>query len=282
MRSARMIFLLLAALFLVPWAGAATQVVNARGALVTVAVVRTVRGAGPTALTYSVLQPDGTLTSGWVGKTRDRLADREPSLVLGPGLDQPALVWSRHDGQYNQVAFSRFDGKSWTETRYLTTGGVDHLHPQAGVDGSGTGYAIWMEPIGGGRLMMAVFDPSTGTLYSSPRDILLELARHSPPEWLRPEQTSLGDGDEGGSGGGGNDGPAVPADGHKLSQPAGNLTLNSGCTRVAVAVAKRRSLFIGILEGGVVLKYYRSMVPVGAPDNYASLLLESLLNQNCR
>lgn len=223
------------------------------------------------------------MTSGWVGPTRDRHSDREPSLIVVPGLDQPALVWSRHDGRFAQVAYSRFDGKSWSEVRYLTAGAEDHLHPQAGVDANGNGYALWMEPVGGGRLMLALFDPSTGNLYSGPRDLLRDLARHSPPEWLRPERSLPGSGDEGGSGGGGFDAPGIPpGTGGHLSSPTGDLTLHSGCTRAAVAVEKQRSLFIGILDGGQVLKYYRSQVPVGAPDNYVGLLLESLLDRNCR
>jgi hypothetical protein len=60
------------------------------------------------------------------------------------------------------------------------------------------------------------------------------------------------------------------------------VTLSPICTKVVAAISQNRALWIGVLQNGVVLNYYRSVVPVGAPDNYISLLLESLLNQNCQ
>ena len=62
MKKARWIMPLMAALFLVPCAWAANQVVGVDGTVYTVSVVEAEAGAPPgaTALAYSVLHPDGT------------------------------------------------------------------------------------------------------------------------------------------------------------------------------------------------------------------------------
>src|SRR4029453_18329076 len=68
------------------------------------------------------------------------------------------------------------------------------VKPRAGVDSNGTGYVVWVVQDGGGSVSYATFDPSMGNLLSSPRDLLLELARHSSPEWLMPEEDRHGRG----------------------------------------------------------------------------------------
>jgi len=296
MKKARWIPPLLAALFLVPWAWAANQVVGVDGTVYTVGVVEMEAGAPPgsTALTYSVLHPGGQVETGLVSPTEDLLADGEPSLVLPPGGGGPFLIWTRSDGAYDQVAYSRYAGTLWAEMQYLTSGARDHLHPQFGVDSHGTAYIVWVEPAGAGSIMVATFDPLTGILLSSPRDLLRELVRHSPPEWLSPERgpRTVGGRPSDFSPGpvpeGGNDTPAIPPCSNnntsckKESDPWGGVTLSPACPLAVAAVVKNRALSIGVLENGVVLKYYRSVVPVGAPEGYVAMLLQSLLDQHCR
>jgi len=296
MKKARWIPLVLAALFLVPWAWAASQVVGVDGTVYSVGVAEVEAGdpPGATALTYSVLHPGGRVETGFVSPTEDLLADREPSLVLPPGGGGPFLIWTRSDGAYDQVAFSRYTGTLWTEMQYLTSGARDHLHPQVGVDSHGTATIVWVEPAGGGSVALVTFDPATGILLSSPRNLLRELARRSPPEWLSREQgpqTVGGRPSDFGPGlvpEGGNDVPAIPPCSSTtesckpVSAPSGGVTLGPACPLAVAAVVKKRALFIGVLENGVVLKYYRSVIPAGAPEGYVAMLLQGLLDRHCR
>ncbi len=350
MNRVRIILTALAVLSLVPCAWAASQAVGLDGRVYSVGVVEMEAGAstGATALAYSVLHPGGQVVTGFVSPTEDLSADREPSLVLFPGEEGPFLVWTRNDGTYDQIAFSRYTGTLWTEMQYMTSDAQDHLHPQAGVDSRGTAYVVWVESSGGGSVAVATFDPRTGTLLTGPRDLLRELMRLSPPEWLGqdPVPRTVDPGKpgmtiepvpEGGndtpaippgaenshpksgssthlSGGatldaigpralglrksgltlepvleGGNDTPAIPPgaenshlNADSLAHLSGGVTLDAACPLAVATVAKGKALHIGVLEDGVVLKYYRSALPPGAPEAYPAMLQRVLLDQHCR
>jgi len=295
-KTAPWILLLLAALFFVPPAWARSQVVGLDGTVYSVEVVQNQGEAQPgwTALSFSVLRPDGPAESGIVISTEDSRADRDPSLVLAPGADVPFLVWTRHDGLSDQIAYSHYQGNAWGGPRYLTTGAGDHVNPQAGVDGNGVAYVVWVEPAGAGSVMFATFDPSTGNLFSGPRDLFHELVRHSPAEWLTPGRGSKTHGGDPTDLGpwpvpeGGNDTPAIPpcsstnTNNCKKDSISGGVILGPSCTKAAAAVVRTRGIWIGVLENGEVLAYYRSVIPAGAPEEYVALLLQTLLNQHCQ
>jgi hypothetical protein len=286
---AQWILTLAAGLLLVSQSWAAGKVVNSDGTLFSVEVVQAPGSFSPnaTALRYS-RSLNGTEVGGFISPTEDSAADRDPTLLPAFGTRGPILIWSRSNGPFDQLAYSRFDGVGWTHPTFLTNTPRDHRRPQAGVDASGTGYLVWVETGGSGSVMLATFDPLTGNLISSPRDFFLELVRQSPPQWLSQDVVlprSHGRPQTDGSGfatDGVDEVPVVPP-GHKLGEPVdGTVTLSPICTKVVAAISQNRALWIGVLQNGVVLNYYRSVVPVGAPDNYISLLLESLLNQNCQ
>ena len=295
MKKARWIMPLMAALFLVPCAWAANQVVGVDGTVYSVSVVEAGCEPGATALAYSVLHPDGSLEEGLIPPTEDLYADREPGLVLPPGGNGPFLIWTRNDGGSDQVAHSRYTGTGWTGMEYLTSGARDHVHPQAGVSSHGTATILWLEPAGTGSIVFATFDPLTGGLLSSPRNLLQELVRHAPPEWLGPRRGARPVGgapserDPGFSTEGGNDTPAIPPCSSSGSnckkdslEPSGGVVLDPACPLAVAAVVKNRSLSIGVLENGEVVKYYRSVIPTGAPEGYVGMLLRSLLDQHCQ
>jgi hypothetical protein len=287
---------LLAALFLVPPAWAKSQVVGLDGTVhsVEVAQIQGEAQPGSTALSFSVLRPNGTAQSGVVSSTEDLRADRDPSLELAPGGDGPFLVWTRHDGLSDQIAYSRYRGNAWDEPRYLTSDAKDHVNPQVGVDGNGMAYVVWVEPAGGGSVMFATFDPHTGDLFSSPRDLFRELVRHSPAVWLTPERGPIMLGGRPTDIGpvpapeGGNDTPAIPPCSNtnttncKKDSLSGGVFLGPSCTKAAAAVVRTRGIWIGVLENGEVLAYYRSVIPAGAPEGYVELLLQTLLSQHCQ
>lgn len=289
---ARWILISAVALLLVSRSWATVRVVDPDGTLTSVDVVPAPGGhsVNATALRFSRISLSGALVGGVISPTQDSAADRDPTLLQANGAPGPILIWSRSNGPFEQLAYSRFDGAGWSNPTFLTNSPRDHLRPQAGVDASGTGYVVWVETGGNASVMLATFDPLTGNLISSPRDFFMELVRFSPPQWLsqslllprnhgRPQANDPDDLPEGTQ-----DVPVIPpATTHHSDEPvAGSVTLSPTCTKVVAAISRNRSLWIGVLQNGVVLNYYRSVVPPGAPDNYVSLLLQSLLNQHCQ
>jgi hypothetical protein len=286
---AQFILTLAAGLLLVSQSWAASEVVSPDGTLYSVKVVQAPGSLSPNATALRVSRPlNGTEVGGFISPTEDSAADRDPTLLPASGTSGPILIWSRSHGPFDQLAYSRFDGVGWTYPTFLTNTPRDHRRPQAGVDASGTGYLVWVETGANASVMLATFDPLTGNLISSPRDFFLELVRHSPPQWLSqdvllPRSHGRPQAEEPGIVPDGVDEVPVVPPGHKLGEPVdGTVTLSPVCTKVVAAISRSRALWIGVLQNGVVLNYYRSVVPVGAPDNYISLLLESLLNQNCQ
>src|SRR5437899_56622 len=99
MKKARWMLLPLAAIFFVPCAWAAVQVVDVDGTIYSVGVVESGRGqSSSAALSYSVIRLGRTIEVGWVAPVAAHGSDRDPSLMLVPGVEGPALVWGRKDG----------------------------------------------------------------------------------------------------------------------------------------------------------------------------------------
>jgi hypothetical protein len=287
---ARWILLSAATLLLAPASQAAVQLVDADGTLYSVELVATTGNSSPeaTALAFTRIAASGERTSGLIDPAQGPTLDQDPTLTRGPGLSGPMVIWSRKNGRFQQIAYSRFAGDHWTASQFLTYSPVDHRHPQVGVDAFGTAYVVWIETGGGGTVMLATFDPLTGNLLSSPRDLFRELVRHSPPHWLSPQANVRGthadeprSTDPDVSPEGGIDTPIVPPAPKSDAPVSGTVTLTPACTKVVAAVERNRALWIGILQNGTVLEYYRSVVPEGAPGNYTSLLLQGLWEQHC-
>lgn len=267
-------------------AGATVQVVDVDGTRYAVSVVPVdgMSASGGTALLSTIQRTNGTTEMTPIPPTRDVRHDQDPQLLLAPGAGGPVLIWSRSDGYYSQIAYSRFSGGSWSDFNLMTSGPRDHIRPRTGVDSAGRGYLVWVEPAAAGSVYYATFDPATGNLMMSPRDLMRELVRASPPEWLTPDRAPRRVGSPtvpGPAPEGGNDAPAVPPTTKHSQPPDGELSLTPSCSKAMAAVVNQQAMAIGLLEGGIVLRYYRSVIPVGAPIEYVPLFLQSLLNQNC-
>jgi hypothetical protein len=284
---------MVAALFVFPSVWAAVQVVDYDGTLYSATVEPSAQRTGgqsdATQIVVLRLPTTGAQTRWVIDPTQDVASDKDPVLLLAPGASGPTLLWSRRNGRFSQIAISRLEGEQWSPLQYLTNGPRQHVRPEAGVDTSGTGYVVWVEQESGGSVSFATFDPILGNLLSSPRDLLLELVRHSPPEWLIPEESRHSRGpkqlvDPVPSPDGGNEAPIIPpSNAQHVGEPIGGaVTLNPACPKALAAVVKNRGLWIGIFQNGVVLNYYRSQIPPGAPDDYLALFLQSLLNQHCQ
>jgi len=294
MKKAQWILPLLAALFLVPCAGATEKVVSADGTVYTIEVVQT-GGSSPegTALAYTILHPGGTTDAGTVSPTEDHWGDREPTLVVSPEIAGPLLVWTRNDGLYDQIAYSRFDGNTWSQLKYLTSGARDHANPRVALDSHGLATLAWVEQTERKAVMIGTFDPFTGDVLMAPKDLLGELIRSSTPQWLggAPASTPIVGGRSANGGpwpspDGGNDTPAIPpcSNGNTTNCKKDSIPVvgwNPACPRIAAAIVRSNSMAIGLLDGGTVLRYYRAPIPAGAPPEYASMLLHTILEVHC-
>ena len=286
---ARWGFVAAAALLFVSSTGATVMVVDVDGTSYSVEVVDAPGGGSEdaTALELTLTTASGTQTS-LIAPTQDPESDHDPFLMLVPDSPGPVLIWSRRNGNFDQIAFSKFENQQWSPVQYLSNSARHHVRPQAGVDAFGTGYIIWVETGGGVTVMMATFDPETGNLLSSPRDLFRELVRTSPSRRLLPPRApsptglARGNGRAGSRSGdispdGGWDGPFIPpgagTDGLLISSP--------NCQRAIAAVEKNRSLWIGVMQHGTMQQYYRTTIPEGVEDNYLSMFLQALLEQNC-
>lgn len=288
MRSiARWGFVAAAALLFVSNTGATVMVVDVDGTSYSVDVVEAPGSTSEdsTALELTLTNASGTQIS-LIAPTQDHEADRDPFLMLVPGSPGPVLIWSRRNGQYDQIAYSKFENQQWSSVEYLTSSPRHHVMPQAGVDAFGTGYVVWTELGRNGSAMLATFDPLSGNLESSPRDLFRELVRNSPAQHLpathfpapSPKAGGRGRPNAGGiSPDGVGDVPAVPP----AVTTNGALMVAPVCDHAVAAVAKNRSLWIGVLQHGTVQKYYRAVIPEGAPGDYLPELLQTLLEQNC-
>jgi hypothetical protein len=287
---------LLAALFLVPGSWAASRVVDADGTVYSVTVTASPGGTAPpgaTALSYSILRPDGKGENGTIFPTEDSLPDNDPSLVLLPGAAGPFLIWTRGDGFADQIAFSRWEGNGWSQLSYLTSGPRNHGNAQAAVDSHGMATIVWMEQSETGLVAFGILDPAAGTLVSAPRDLQRALTPATAPATpgIRRAPRIIGSGAMDGTIGispeGGNDTPAIPPCNTNVcktdaSVPIGSVTGSPGCSKAAAAVSRNRALWFGVVEGGVVLNRFQSTIPANAPDGYVSMLLQSLLDEHCR
>lgn len=134
------------------------------------------RTVGSSSLAYSVTDSFGTRT-GTVPPTGD--AGRDAAPFLASDADGSlVLLWSRFDGVYRKIAFSRFTDGMWTGFRFVTFGPGDDDLPLfgAGQDGSYLYYVV--QP---NHFYYAPIDLSTGLLIGPPRGIdVAALARQKP------------------------------------------------------------------------------------------------------
>src|SRR5262245_4963067 len=283
---ARWAFAAAAALLFVSSPEATVMVVDVDGTSYSVDVVNAPGGTSEdsTALELTRTTPSGTQTS-LIAPTQDPEADRDPFLMVVPGSPGPALIWSRRNGNFDQIAFSKFENQQWSPVQYLTNSSRHHSRPQAGVDAFGTGYVIWVEWGRGGTAILATFEPTTGDLLSSPRDLFRELVHgssaefigvaHSPAPQSRRNRPDSGDITPDTP----NDVPAIPPT--VQGSTNASLSLSPGCAHALAAVGKGQGLWLVVLQQGSVVQYYRSMVPGGATEDYLLMFLETLLAQNC-
>ena len=116
------------------------------------------------AIGFSVTDASGTHV-GVVAPTGDTARDSSPFLALDDA-GAPVLVWSRFDGVYNKIAYTRYAGGDWTDFHYLTFGSGDDLLPLIATTASGS-YLFYTGS--SDRYFFAPLDLASGRLFAPPR-----------------------------------------------------------------------------------------------------------------
>jgi len=145
---------------------------------------RIVHGRGNEAWTlgYTVTDAAGSHL-GLVPPTADAARDSAPFLAVDD-TGSAVLVWSRFDGSFRKIAYTRFAGGSWTDFHYLTFGPGDDDHPRIGVSTT-LSYLFFRSATG--EYQYALIDLVAGRLLATPRPLNLGSARNDilPPRGWR-------------------------------------------------------------------------------------------------
>ena len=126
-----------------------------------------VRRGGPR---NAYLNPDG-----------DYYQDGPPSIVFNPVTRQPEAVWSYWDGSYYQIAWSRFNGKTWTmvetplgkDYQYLTSDERQNFDPKLWIDHAGNRRVVWWRRGQG-----------------EPDDVVIAVLPAGETQWWSPQRVS--------------------------------------------------------------------------------------------
>ena len=138
------------------------------------------------AIGFSVTDASGTHV-GVVAPTGDTARDSSPFLALDDA-GAPVLVWSRFDGVYNKIAYTRYAGGDWTDFHYLTFGSGDDLLPLIATTASGS-YLFYTGS--SDRYFFAPLDLASGRLFAPPRQIDLGVWHRPAPVPVAPGGPSL-------------------------------------------------------------------------------------------
>lgn len=289
-----------------PAAAEPRSAMAADGVLVTVWEQRGRTPAGraveSSSIAYSVTDASGTRV-GTVPPTADVARDSAPFLAPD-GHGSLVLVWSRFDGVYRKIAFSRFTDGAWTGFRFVTFGpGHDDLPIfGAGQDGSFLFYVV--QP---SRYFYAPIDPASGLLIGPPRAIDVGGLGRQRPRLLSPGTPSLQGGtdapinwkgcrDSGGCAGqqgrillpgdgtlqGGTDAPVVVHQSN-IRASAWGVASGSGCRRQVLVLQSvdARTVLAAEFQNGRLRLLDRRPLPPQAAERFAESLAEALLPAVC-
>jgi hypothetical protein len=253
--------------------------------------------AAASSIAYSVTDAYGTRT-GTVPPTGDAARDSAPFLAKD-GSGSLVLVWSRFDGVYRKIAFSRFTDGAWTNFRFLTFGPEDDDLPlfAAGQDGSFLFYVV--QP---NRFFYAPIDLDAGVLIGPPRAIDVAGLGRQRPRLRSPGNAPLqgvtdapvnwrGCRDRGCSAGrilmpgagslqGGIDAPVVL---HCAKAYAWGVGSGRGCRKqvLVIPTAEAETVMVAEFDNGRVSLLAFMSVPAQAQPRFAESLAERFLPGAC-
>jgi hypothetical protein len=199
-------------------------------------------GGEPWSIDYSLMDAQGTIT-GVVPSTADAAADSSPFLALD-STGSAVLVWSRFDGAFWKIAYTRFSGNAWTNFHFLTFGSGDDIEPRIGTTSMGSYLYYCSYP---DRYLYAPVELVTGNLFAAPRLLNLGSGRRDFAPLLKPGDPGML---------GGVDAPVVTGRGGKreidprtsLIQPGGPSL--QGGTDVPVVSGQNKAAAWGVGANG--------------------------------
>jgi len=244
-------------------------------------------------LAYDVTDGTGS-TSGLVGGTEDAAPDRTPRLILEPRSRTVALVWSRWDGVYQKIAYSRFESGAWTGMHYLSFGPGDDIEPRL-ARARNDAFVFWLSE---SKYIAAPLEISTGRLLAVPKPMpmrgawtpaLREDDRGVPNNAIVPPNGRSSPATPGGrlrdpgtgTVDGVADGPVHP-NGHKAS--VWGVGSSGNCARMAVAApdSEGSHLLIYRLTSGATTILIKSVdLPSPTPPHFAEISAAAALPAIC-
>ena len=145
-------------------------------------------GAGPrhasTSLEWSLVGDRGRKIGGVIPGTGGPEFDTYPSLFNDADTGAPMLVWSRHNGMDYDVAFSRFDGESWTAPITLVGTDRDEIQPRAYSTPGGEFHLVWSWPADGHSFLYGQFRVDSGVSVLEPERVIAQLGPRQGERWI--------------------------------------------------------------------------------------------------
>lgn len=156
----------------------------------------------PTSLEWSLLGERGRKIGGVIPGTSGPEFDAYPSLFNDADTGAPILVWSRHNGVDYDIAFSRFDGESWTAPITLVGTAWEEIQPRAYSVQGGEFHLLWNRNGDRTGFLYGRFRVDSGVSVSEPERIIAELGPRDNEQWISTDpEGGLDDPGSGRSGG---------------------------------------------------------------------------------
>ena len=161
-------------------------------------------GAGPrhapTSLEWSLVGDRGRKIEGVIPGTGGPGYDAYPSLFNDVDTGDPILVWSRHNGVDYDLAFTRFEGESWTAPLTLVGSAWEEIQPRAYSTEGGEFHLVWNRNGDGHGFFYGRFRVDSGVSVSDPERIVAELGPRVGDPWVSTDPESAGGTDDPGTG----------------------------------------------------------------------------------
>ena len=138
----------------------------------------------PTSLEWSLVGDRGRKIGGVIPGSGGPEFDAYPSLSNDADTGAPILVWSRHNGMDYDVAFTRFDGESWTAPITLVGTDRDEIQPRAYSTPGGEFHLVWNRPGDGGSFLYGRFRLDSGVSVLEPERVIAQLGPRQGEQWI--------------------------------------------------------------------------------------------------
>jgi hypothetical protein len=137
-----------------------------------------------TSLEWSLVGNRGRKIGGVIPGSGGPEFDAYPALFNDADTGAPILVWSRHNGVDFDLAFTRFDGESWTAPITLVGTAREEIQPQAYSTPGGEFHLVWNWPDDGGNFLYGRFRVDSGVSVIEPERVIGHLGPRVDQQWV--------------------------------------------------------------------------------------------------